>query len=626
MCGIAGIIQFDGAPIPRGLASEMGAALCHRGPDDGGVVCLPKETSRAETRARVALVSRRLSIIDVAGGHQPISNEDGTIWTVLNGEIYNFVELRTRLEGYGHRFATRSDTEVIVHAYEQWGDDCLNQLDGMFALAVWDASAERLLLARDRFGKKPLLYFDDGSRIAFASEFQALLCVPGVPRDVDTDALSSYLAYMAVPAPRTIYTRIRKVPPAHSVTRDRVAVRARRYWSLAFRPKVHIDEDAAVEQVQYLLRAAVRKRLVGEVPLGAFLSGGVDSSAVVAVMAEVSDRPVKTFSIGFEQSDYDELPHARRVAEAFGCEHHEFTVTPSAVDVLPDMVRHFGEPFADSSAIPSWHLARLTRGQVTVALSGDGGDEVFAGYGRHRANDLAERWSGVPGPVRRSAEMIGRSRLFANVGGSRLARFASAAARTRAERYRLWAGVFSGDMVGALSDTIPADEQSVPEEFGHVADLDAVDAMLAVDSRLYLPSDLLVKVDITSMAHSLEVRSPLLDTDLAEFVASLPSGVKLRRLTTKHLLKRAVAGRVPARNVRRSKRGFTVPIAEWLRRDLRSFLCDHVQPSRLAQAGIIRQRALDRLVADHLSRRADHAHHLWALLMLELWWREFLTG
>ncbi|MDA1183130.1 MAG: asparagine synthase (glutamine-hydrolyzing) [Acidobacteria bacterium] len=626
MCGIAGIMHFDGAPVPVGLADQMGAALRHRGPDDGGVVSLPTGDAGGDARARGALVSRRLSIIDVEGGHQPISNEDGTVWTVLNGEIYNFAELRTRLEGFGHRFSTRSDTEVIVHAYEQWGDECLKHLDGMFALALWDARAERLLLARDRFGKKPLLYFDDGARIAFASEFQSLLCVPDVPRDIDTDALGSYLAYMAVPAPRTIYARVRKVPPAHAVTRDRAGLGVQRYWTLAFQPKIQIGEDAAVEQVQYLLRAAVRKRLVGEVPLGAFLSGGVDSSAVVAMMADAASQPVKTFSIGFEHREYDELPHARRAAEAFGCEHHEFIVTPSMVDILPEMVRHFGEPFADSSAVPSWYLARLTRAHVTVALSGDGGDEVFAGYGRHLANDLAERWQGVPGPVRRSAERVARSRLLADLGGSRLARFAGAAASSRAARYRLWAGVFSGDMVRELSDLVPAHESTVPAEFERASGLDAVDAVLAVDSRLYLPSDLLVKVDISSMAHSLEVRSPFLDTALAEFVASLPSGMKLHRLTTKHLLKRAVAGRVPPQNLRRAKRGFAVPIGDWMRDDLRSFLCDHLQPSRMSKAGIVRQSAIDRLIGEHLSRRADHAHHLWVLLMLEVWWRTCLTA
>ena len=623
MCGIAGIVHFDGSPIPDGLVDRMCAAIRHRGPDDRGVVCLPA-TGSSGGLALAALGNQRLSIIDVAGGHQPIGNEDGTIWTVLNGEIYNFVDLRNRLEREGHLFATRSDTEVIVHAYEQWGDACLDHLDGMFALALWDGRAERLVLARDRFGKKPLLYFADGARLAFASEFEALLCVPGLSRDIDTEALGTYLAYMAIPAPRTIYQQVKKVPPAHALCRDREGLCVRRYWTLSFEPKAAIGEDAAVEQVQHLLRAAVRKRLVSEVPLGAFLSGGVDSSAVVALMAELSNRPVKTFSIGFDQPQYDELPHARRVADAFGCEHHEFVVRPAAVEILPALVRHFGEPFADSSAVPSWYLAKLTREQVTVALNGDGGDELFAGYGRHLANRLAEDWQKVPGLMRRSAERVARMRLLADVGGSRVTRFATAASLSRPDRYRAWAGIFSRDLVCELTAAVPAEEQTVPRAFADVEDLDAVDAMLAVDTRFYLPTDLLVKMDITSMAHSLEVRSPLLDRELAEFVASLPSGFKLRRLTTKHLLKRAVAGRVPPANLRRPKRGFAVPIGHWLQHDLRSFLSDHLQPSRLAQAGLLRQAEIDRLIASHVTGAADYAHHLWVLLMLELWYRMFV--
>jgi asparagine synthase (glutamine-hydrolysing) len=626
MCGIAGIVHFDGSPIPDGLIQRMGGAIRHRGPDDAGVVSWPAEGTAVPHRPRVALGSQRLSIIDVAGGHQPIANEDGTVWTVLNGEIYNFLELRERLEGEGHRFATRSDTEVIVHAYEQWGDAFLEQLDGMFALALWDARGDRLTLAVDRFGKKPLLYFNDGSRFAFASEFQALLCVPDLPRDVDVESLGTYLSYMAIPAPGTIYKRVKKVAPAHAVIRGSAALCARRYWQLAFRPKAQVDERAAVAQVQHLFQAAVRKRLLSEVPLGAFLSGGVDSSAVVATMAELSDRPIQTFSIGFAEGEYNELPYARTVAAALGCDHHEFVVSPSAIDVLPAMVRHFGEPFADSSAIPSWYLAQVTRRHVTVALSGDGGDELFAGYGRHLANNLAEGWQKLPPLARRATERTARIGLLAGLGGPRLARFSRAAARSRPDRYRLWAGVFSPEMMRELTDAAPSDDAGVASVFARVTDLDSVDSMLAVDTRLYLPSDLLVKVDVTSMAHALEVRSPMLDTALAEFVASLPSGFKIRRLTRKHLLKRAIAGRVPAETLTRPKRGFAVPLAAWLRGELRAFLCDHLHSSRVAQAGLLRQQAVDRLVAEHVSGRADYAHHLWVLLMLELWYRTFLHG
>ena len=363
---------------------------------------------------------------------------------------------------------------------------------------------------------------------------------------------------------------------------------------------------------------------MSEVPLGAFLSGGVDSSVVVGLMAECSGRPVKTFSIGFDDPQYDELPDARRVAAAFGCEHHEFVVRPDAVEILPALARHFGEPFADSSAIPSWYLAKLTRQHVTVALNGDGGDEIFAGYGRHLGNDLAERWQKLPSAFRTSAARVARSRLLADAGGRRVARFAEAAALSRADRYRSWAGVFSGDLMGELSASVDPSERVVPAEFDRAAGLDGVDAFLAVDTNFYLPTDLLVKADITSMAHSVEIRSPLLDQHLAEFVAVLPTSLKLRRLTTKHLLKKAAVGLVPSANLRRPKRGFAVPIARWFRGELRSFLSDHLQPSQLAQAGVLNQKAVDGLIAAHVNERADYAHHLFVLLMLELWHRQFM--
>lgn len=624
MCGIAGLVHFDGRPVEDTALRRMCGALTHRGPDDEGTMTWPGEGTGTSGRAAAGLGSRRLSVIDVEGGHQPIANETRDIWTVLNGEIYNFADLRCDLEKRGHRFSTRSDTEVIVHAYEEFGDACVEHLDGMFALALWDAPRERLLLARDRFGKKPLCYRAVGADVAFASELQALLALPGVGRDVDLEAMGDYFAYMAVPAPRTIYRDIRKLPPAHLLVADRQGIRITRYWSLEYQPKRRIAERDAVERVRELLTEAVRKRLVSEVPLGAFLSGGVDSSTIVALMAGLSDRPVKTFSIGFDDPRFNELPHARRVAQAFNCEHHEFIVRPDVLEMLPAMVRHFGEPFADSSAVPSWYLAKLTREHVTVALNGDGGDELFAGYGRHLANDLAERWGRLPGPLRSSTERLARTRLLADLGGPRAARFAKAAGLTRAERYRAWAGVFSEDLIRELSDAIPAGTTVVPDAFASVQSLDAVDAMLAIDTGFYLPTDLLPKVDITSMAHSLEVRSPLLDRDLAEFAASLPSSLKLHRLTTKYLLKKVASGLVPATNLRRPKRGFAVPIAQWLRQDLRDFVYDHLRPSRLASTGILRQPAIDALLEAHLSGAKDYAHHLWVLLMLELWHRTFL--
>jgi asparagine synthase (glutamine-hydrolysing) len=621
MCGIAGLVHFGGRPIDETILRRMCRALRHRGPDDEGWMTWPVDAAGASGGARAALGSRRLSIIDVRGGHQPVANETGEIWTLLNGEIYNFAALRCALEQRGHCFSTRCDTEVVTHAYEEFGDACVEHFDGMFALAIWDGRRERLLLARDRFGKKPLCYRAAGPDLAFASELQALAVVPGAACEIDRDALSDYLTYMAIPAPRTIYRGVCKLPPAHTLVADRDGVRLRRYWSLVYGPKLRMSEADAVEHVRVLLTAAVRKRLTSEVPLGAFLSGGVDSSLVVGLMAQASGGAVKTFSIGFDEPVYNELPEARRVARAFNCEHHEFVVRPDVVDMVPAMVRHFGEPFADSSAVPSWCLARLSRTHVTVALNGDGGDEVFAGYGRHLASGLAERWARLPAVVQRSAARLAQSRLLADHGGARVVRFAAAAAMSRADRYRAWAGVFSPDLVAELSAAVPSETGVVPAEFAAVESLDAVDAMLAVDTRFYLPTDLLPKVDITSMAHSLEVRSPLLDRELAEFVARLPSSLKVRRLTTKHLLKKAASGLVPAANLHRPKRGFAVPIGRWMRDELREFACDHLRPSRLATAGLFGQQAIDRLLDAHLSGACDCAHHLWVLLMLELWYR-----
>lgn len=613
MCGIAGLADFDGRAVDAALLDRMCDALRHRGPDDGGTVVWPP-AGRSATAA-AGLGNRRLSIVDVQGGHQPIANETGEIWTVLNGEIYNHEALRERLIALGHRFATRADTEVVVHAYEQYGDACLEHLDGMFALAVWDGNRERLLLARDRFGKKPLCYWHDGARLAFASELQALTLAPGLPRAIDPEALSDYLAYMSVPAPRTIYRAVRKVPPAHVVIADRRGIEVRSYWQLDYTPKREISEQDAAMRVRELLTAAVKRRLMSEVPLGAFLSGGVDSSAVVAVMASLSDQPVRTFSIGFDDAPYNELPHARRIAQRFGCVHEEFIVRPDAVEILPGLVRHFGEPFADSSAIPTAYLAKLTRGHVTVALSGDGGDEIFGGYGRHFASSVAEHWA-----VRAAARVAGRAGADPR-RPSRLARFLDAAAATRAERYRRWAGVFTPEAIAALAPGAASGQGTVQQAFDDVRTLDAIDAMLAVDTRVYLPTDLLVKMDITTMMFSLEARSPLLDRELAEFVARLPTRMKVQRGSTKHLLKKAMTGLLPDDILRRPKRGFAVPIGGWFRGALRDYANDHLRASRAAAAGLVDQRAVSAVLDEHLSGTRDRAHEVWTLLMLELWYR-----
>ena len=622
MCGIAGIVECSGRPVERQPIEAMCRALRHRGPDDEGIVDVGANGG-ANRKASVMFGNRRLSVIDVDGGHQPISNEDGTVWTVLNGEIYNYRELRKTLKDLGHCFATRSDTEVIVHAYETYAEKFVEYLDGMFAIAIWDTRRQQLLLARDRFGKKPLLYAHRDSWCAFASELQALLVLPEIQRDMDPAAVGSYLSYMAVPAPQTIYRSIRKLPPAHVLTLKDGRASLRRYWQLSFVPKQHLSDAEAAERSVELLREAVRKRLVSDVPIGAFLSGGVDSSAVVALMAELSDQPVKTFSVGFDEEAYNELPYARRVAEEFGCDHHEFIVQPKAVEVLPKLVQHFGEPFADSSAIPASYVAALTREHVTVALTGDGGDEAFGGYGRHRANALAETFADTLSfdSIRDVVKSLARSSHGQLGMVARIKRFIHAATSTRSERYRAWAGVLSDDLISEVFPTVTETDVAVREMFEKYRTLDAIDAFLAIDTEFYLPTDLLVKMDITSMMHSLEMRSPFLDHQLVEFAATLPSNQKVRRLTTKFILKRAMDGRVPSEALMRRKRGFAVPIKQWLQGELRDVLKDHLLSSQAVTDGLIRSGAINRLVREHLSGMRDWSHQLWTLLMLEMWWR-----
>ncbi|HKP13637.1 MAG TPA: asparagine synthase (glutamine-hydrolyzing), partial [Blastocatellia bacterium] len=583
--------------------------------------------------ASVGLGMRRLAIIDLNTGHQPIHNEDGSVWVVLNGEIYNYRELRAELEARGHHFSTQTDTEVIVHAYEEYGDGVPKRLRGMFAFALWDARRERLLLARDRVGKKPLLYSINAGRLVFASEFQALLAHPDVSREVNPEAIADYLSFLCVPAPQTAFRAIRKLEPAHTLVWQNGEVKVEPYWSLDFKGKIKITEAEAGERAIELLREAVRVRLMSDVPLGAFLSGGVDSSAVVALMSEMSPGRVKTFSIGFDEKDFSEIRHARRVATHFDTEHHEFVVRPQAIEVLPTLVRHYGEPYADSSAIPTYYLAKMTRRHVTVALNGDGGDECFAGYERYAAMRLANRYQRLPRFVR--TQVIERALgaiPAAGVSRSRLAkarRFAEVMSRPAGERYLRWTSAINDELKlelctrEFLAQTRPALRHVAPWFAGN-GEMDVVDRALAADTFNYLPNDLLVKVDIASMAASLEARSPFLDHHLLEFAASLPASFKLRRLTTKALLKRALRGVVPAENLTRAKMGFGVPIGHWFRNELKGYLADAILSERALGRGYFNREVIKHLTHEHTSGRRDYAHQLWTLLMLELWHREFV--
>ncbi len=633
MCGIAGVIDTRGRPIDGSVLRRMGDRLTHRGPDAEGF----------HIRGPVGLGHRRLSIIDLSGGAQPLSNEDGTVWVTFNGEVYNFQELRGPLEARGHRFATHSDTEVIVHAYEEYGPRCVDHFRGMFAFAAWDEPRRRLFLARDRLGKKPLFYTITDGQFVFASELQGLLAHPGVRREVDPTAIDDYLTYGYIPAPKTVFRGVFKLPPAHVLTLDLVdggrpaaAPRVERYWQLAYEPKAELDEGEAAEGLAAVLTEAVRLRMIADVPLGAHLSGGIDSGVVVALMSGLSARPVKTFSIGFEERAFNELPYARQVAERYGTEHHELVVRPNALEVLPTLVRHYGEPYADSSAVPSYYVAQMTREHVTVALNGDGGDECFAGYERYLGTLMAERYRRLPWLVRRGlvepaaalipASLPRRNRL------RQAKRFLDGASRGPAERYLRWvsfltperkrdlyadgfradlAGYEAGGWLTALFDDAP----------GGAAD--PLDRVLAVDVASYLPEDLLVKVDIASMANSLEARSPFLDHKVMEFAARLPAGLKVKGRSLKYLLKKFAGRLLPADTLRRRKQGFGVPVGEWMRGVLRPLVEDTVLSPRAAGRGYFRADAVARLCREHFAGR-DHSFQLWALLWLELWHREFM--
>ncbi len=625
MCGIVGIIRNDKSDIDQALLGRMCAAIRHRGPDDDGFY----------VNGPVGLGMRRLAIIDLKSGQQPIHNQDRTAWIVFNGEIYNYRELRDKLEKLGHSFYTNSDTEAIVHAYDQYGADCPNHLRGMFAFAIWDERTQELFIARDRVGKKPLLYAQVNGQFIFGSEFSALLQHPDIGKDVDFEALNHYLSFMCVPAPLTAYQAIRKLEPGHSLRYRKGEIRIARYWQPDFSKKLDISEQEAGERTIEILREAVKVRLMSEVPLGAFLSGGIDSSAVVALMAEESGTPVKTFSIGFEEQDFSELHHARRVAEHVGADHHEFIVRPDALEVLPILVEHYGEPYADSSAIPTYYVARETRKHVTVALNGDGGDESFAGYERYAAMRLAESYHRIPAVLRESvvrqaielmpSSETKRSRI------RDVKRFVQSASLPKVERYLRWVSVFDSQ---AKQDLFSENFRRQTNGDSAASILDPwftrangsgiVDAALLADIMTYLPNDLLVKVDIATMANSLEARSPFLDHHVIEFAASLPEKYKLRGLTTKYLLKQMLRKLLPAENLDRRKMGFGVPISHWFRGKLQPFLRETLLAESSLRRGLFRPEAVKRLVELHTGGERDYSPQLWTLLMLELWFQRFI--
>jgi asparagine synthase (glutamine-hydrolysing) len=609
----------------------MGAmlkALRHRGPDGVG----------EWSDDRCALGQTRLAIIDLSDtGQAPLSNEDGTVWVTFNGEIYNFQEIRADLQARGHTFRSGTDTEVIVHAYEEWGTASVECFRGMFALALWDQKRQRLFLARDRVGKKPLFYARVNGDFYFASELQSILAIPSFSPEVDPAAIQSYLSWGYIPAPLTGFAGVQKLPPARWLTIELGAKgreEVQEYWSLPRLPTLDITEAEASVRLREILTEAVRLRLISDVPLGAFLSGGIDSSIVVGLMAQLSSAPVETFSIGFEDVEYNELHHARRIAERFGTEHHEHIVRADALDILPTLVKHFGEPFADSSAIPTYYVSQITRKFVTVALNGDGGDESFAGYDRYWGNALAGRVGRIPG-LRLGAALAKAVPSSKGIRDPfrRAERFLSVAGQQEAHRYAVWMSYFTGDDKQRLCTPEFLNEStalSTPAWFEEVFSFsDAnhpIDAAMHVDVHSYLPYDLLVKVDIASMASSLEGRSPFLDHEVMEFAARLPAKMKLRGRSGKHLLKETFADLLPPENVNRPKMGFGVPVGRWMRGPLRDLLCDGLLSDQARQRSYFQPKEVRRLVDEHLGERADHSAKLWNLLMLEMWHREVVEG
>lgn len=627
MCGIVGFAYNGNRHVEREILEKMNGAIFHRGPDEDGFFL----------KENVGLAMRRLAIIDLSGGQQPIFNQDKTKAIVFNGEIYNFQELRADLDRKGHQFYTNSDTEVIIHLYDEYGVDCVQHLRGMFAFAIWDEVEKSLFIARDRVGKKPLLYsYQSNGDLIFGSEFSALLKHPSVSREVDNEAIHHYLSYLCVPAPLTAFKQIRKLEPGHWLIWKNGEIKTNRYWLPDFHNKIKISEEEAEEETLRLLREATKMRMIAEVPLGAFLSGGVDSSTIVGLMSEFSDKPVKTFSIGFEEEDYSELKYAKKVAEHIGAEHHEFIVKPNAIEILPLLVEHYGEPYADSSSIPTYYVSRETRKHVTVALNGDGGDESFAGYERYLAMRLSEKYHKIPAVLRKGVIENAVNLLPASATKRRskvkdIKRFVKAASLPKVERYLSLVNaidksakenLYTEDFRNQVSGTDSA--KFLKEWFDRSNGSGIVDATMFTDQMTYLPNDLLVKVDIASMANSLEARSPLLDHKVIEFAASLPESIKLKGAENKSLLKKIGARLVPREVLYRKKMGFGVPIANWLRGELKDFLRDNLLSQKFASRGILKQNEVEKMINEHLSGEKDNYNQLWTILMLELWFQRFI--
>ena len=635
MCGICGIARTSSSrPIEPAILSAMCREIIHRGPDDEGIFILQN----------VGLGTRRLSIIDLAGGHQPLSNEDGTIWIAHNGEVYNFPDLREELIGLGHTFKTRSDTETIVHAYEEWGGEFVQRLRGMFAFAIWDQKKEWLLLVRDRVGVKPLYYtlLPDGT-LVFGSELKTILAHPGVKRELEPKALDLFLTFEYIPAPYSIFKNIHKLPAGCFLAYNQGAITIIKYWDVypegneekaGARP-VPTSLPAVMDELYALLKESVRLRLISDVPLGAFLSGGIDSSAIVGLMRELGASPLKTFSIGFKDTSYNELDHARRIARKFNTEHEEFILEPEALELSQKLVRHLDEPFGDFSIFPTYLVSKMARSSVKVILSGDGGDEIFGGYEHYQAQKLA-RIPAMPLVGRALRPAVGRIRPSEQKKGfwNKTRRFSQGFEHPGRLRHLRWMMFQSNRAKKILySDALKAElggitkiKDSLPfsEWLAGLRGFDRTNGELYLDLKAYLADDIMVKVDRMSMAVSLEAREPLLDHKLIEYAFKLPGRFKLHGLTTKWIFKKTMERLLPKENIYRAKEGFSIPIKHWLRTELKDLMQATLGEKRIREEGLFNFGPIQRMMEAHIAGRENYSHELWALLVFEIWKENYL--
>lgn len=620
MCGICGWLNFDkGQMVKKTLLEKMNTTMTHRGPDGEGVYL----------DNNFGMGHRRLSIIDVAAGQQPLCNEDETIWVSFNGEVYNYVELMEMLKRKGHQFKTRSDTEVLVHLYEEKGEHLVKDLQGMFAFAIWDTRQKKLCLFRDRVGKKPLYYnYKQNQHLIFGSEIKAILASGQTNRKINYAALDQYLSFLYVPFDSSIFTEIKKLPAAHYLVWHDGNISIKKYWELKY--PSHFDplltEEDYLEKFEAILRDAVKVRLRSDVPLGAFLSGGIDSSAVVSKMQDLSSSPTETVSVGFKEEEYNELPYAKEISKIFGCNYNEFIVEPRVQDVFTDLITFFDEPFADSSFIPTYYVSKAARQKVTVVLSGDGGDESLAGYSRHAIEILEHRLRTFSRFIPSSFlqflyKILPEGTTGRNILGDLAHSPEEAAAR---KHYNL---LFNRN----LKEQVYQDIKSVTDVSEHFRELyrnstaaNPLDKALHLDMQTYLIDDILVKVDRMSMANSLEVRAPLLDYRVLEFLATVPPHLKLHNGTTKYLLKQSVKRKIPAHILDRKKQGFRLPIEVWLKKDLREFTEDLIFSRSFKERGIFATSRIEQMWNDFLSNKGEYAHHFWQLIVLEQWFRLYI--